>query len=132
VTLVDGLQRAIAGLTYSSESDRPFIVVRLDDPSPDRPLDAAYLRERLRVPADAAVELRTIDDVLARHTHRTDPYDVETQRVRPRYEALQALCERVLDGAVAVRVGRTEVQLWLLGRAPDGGLLGLRTVAIET
>ena len=77
-------------------------------------------------------EVRSIDDVLARHTHRTDPYDVETQRIRPRYEALQAVLEGALRESVAVRVGQVEVRLWLIGRVPTGGIAGVVTVAIET
>ncbi|MCU0649226.1 MAG: nuclease A inhibitor family protein [Gemmatimonadaceae bacterium] len=126
------LHEAIAGLTYTSESDRPFIVVRVRDPDPAHALDASYLRRVLRVDPETPLELRTIDDTLARHTHRTDPYDVATQRIRPRYEALQRLLESTLRDAVAVRVGRVEVAVWLLGRAPEGGLVGVRTTAIET
>lgn len=126
------LEAASDGLTYTSESDRPFEVVTVADPDPAAPLDAAYLQRVLPGGRGAPIELRTIDDVLARHTHRTDPYDVETQRIRPRYEALQALLERALVTPVAARVGRVEVRVWLLGRVAGAGLVGLVTTAIET
>lgn len=131
MSVLSALAEASAGLLYSSESDRSFEPVVLADPSPDRALDETYLREVLHLPPDIRCELRTIDAVLARHTHLTDPYDVRTQQVRPRYEAVQAIFERQLTDAVAVRVGAVEVRVWLLGREA-GGLVGLVTTAIET
>lgn len=131
-TLAGRLASLVTGLTYTSESDRPFVVVQYADPDPRAPLDAALLRRALGLPADARLELRSVDDMLARHTHRTDPSDVETQRLRPRYEALQAFLERSLRDATGVRTGRTEVRCWLLGRDGTGRLLGVETVAIET
>jgi hypothetical protein len=132
MTLTGQLASLVAGLTYTSESDRPFAVVDVADPAPDAPLDAATLARALGIDAATPVELRTIDAMLARHTHRTDPYDVATQRVRPRYEALQAFLETTLREATGVRAGRVEVRCWLVGRDGRGRLLGVQTVAIET
>lgn len=126
------LDALVAGLTYTSESDRPFVVVQLADPAPDAPLDHATLARALDLPPDAPLELRTVDEMLARHTHRTDPYDVETQRLRPRYEALQTFLEHELREATGVRAERVEVRCWLIGRDGRGRLLGVETVAIET
>jgi hypothetical protein len=131
VSVLAALAEASAGLVYSSESDRPFEPVVVADPDSARPLDESYLRQLLHVPAETRCELRSIDQVLARHTHLTDPYDVATQQLRPRYERLQALMEQRLSGAVACRVGAIEVRVWLLGRGPDG-LVGVVTTAIET
>lgn len=132
MSVLTQLDAASNGLLYSSESDRPFEPVVLPDPLPSSPLDEAYLRRVLQLPPSVRCEVRSIDDVLARHTHRTDPYDVETQRIRPRYEALQAVLEGALRESVAVRVGQVEVRLWLIGRVPTGGIAGVVTVAIET
>jgi hypothetical protein len=131
VSVLASLADVSAGLLYSSESDRPFEPVMLADPSPTHALDLPYLRVLLAVPPDVRCEVRTIDQILARHTHLTDPFDVRTQQIRPRYEALQAIFERQLTDPVALRVGTVEVRVWLLGRAA-GALVGLVTTAIET
>lgn len=131
-TLAGRLASLVMGLTYTSESDRPFVVVDVADPAPDAPLDAAHLAHALGLAPGTPVELRTVDAMLARHTHRTDPHDVATQRLRPRYEALQRFLEETLHEATGVRAGRVEVRCWLVGRDGRGRLLGVETVAIET
>ncbi|MCU0625826.1 MAG: nuclease A inhibitor family protein, partial [Gemmatimonadaceae bacterium] len=60
------LAALVDGLTYASESDRPFEPVMLDDPDPRAPLDAALLARVLGIDAAGSLELRTVDEMLAR------------------------------------------------------------------
>ena len=130
--LVARLAAAVAGLTYASEGDHPFAVVTLPDPAPGAPLDAALLRRALGLAPDVPVTLHPVDELLARHTTRSDPHDVRAQAIRPRYEALAALVGTALRDATGVRAGRTQVRTWLIGRGGAGALVGVETLAIET
>jgi nuclease A inhibitor-like protein len=73
-----------------------------------------------------------VDEFFARHTSTSDPYDGETQRIRPKYEELVRLLSRRLRDVKAYRIGRIEIDCYVAGLDAEGNLAGLRTVAIET
>jgi Nuclease A inhibitor-like protein len=123
------LERAAHGLTYGSESDRPFEFFFLPGGGDAPPGAEAFGR---LVGAEGRVEERSLDDFFARHAETSDPYDVESQRIRPRYEALRDLLRTELRGTTVYRTGRIEVQCFAIGGDGRGNLAGLRTVAIET
>jgi hypothetical protein len=110
--LREELERASSGLVYSSEADRPFeffsFRYRGRRSSPDGP-EFARLVGAL---PESRVEIRSVDDFFARHTTTSDPYDGETQRVRPRYEELMRLLSRRLRDVKAYRIGEVEVACW--------------------
>jgi hypothetical protein len=66
------------------------------------------------------------------HTATSDPYDTQAQRIRPRYEELVLLLERRLRDVKVYRVGRTEIDCFVLGLDDHGNLAGLKTIAVET
>jgi hypothetical protein len=81
---------------------------------------------------ESRVEVRSLDEFFARHTTTSDPYDGESQRIRPRYEELMQLLSRRLRDVKAYRIGRIEVACYVVGLDAAGNLAGLKTVAIET
>ena len=129
--LRERLARESAGLTYTSESDRPFEPFVLPGAG-DRPPGVDAFARLVGAPADAPREERDLDDFFARHTDTSDPYDAETQRIRPRYEALRETLRTALRWTTVYRTGRIEVQCWIVGGDGRGNLVGLRTVAVET
>ncbi len=78
------------------------------------------------------MEVRSFEAFFARHTTSSDPYDTETQRIRPRYEELIRVLSRKLRDVKAYRVGRIEIACYMVGLDAAGNLAGLKTVAIET
>ena len=129
--LRERLERAAEGLVYSSESDRPFEFFLLPGAG-DAPPGAEAFGRMVGAPPGAPAEERSLDDFFARHAETSDPYDVETQRIRPRYEALREMLRTALRGATVYRTGRIEVACWVVGGDGRGNLAGLRTVAVET
>lgn len=127
--LRERLEQAAEGLTYSSESDRPFEFFFLPGAG-DRPPGAEAFAQLVGAEPGPREE-RDLDDFFARHTETSDPYDNEAQRIRPRYEALREML-RELRWATVYRIGRIEVQCYVVGGDGRGNLAGLRTVAVET
>ena len=78
------------------------------------------------------MEERDLDHFFARHAETSDPYDLEAQRIRPRYEELRELLRTALRGATVYRLGKIEVACYVVGGDGRGNLAGLRTVAVET
>lgn len=127
--LRERLEKASEGLTYTSESDRPFEFFFLPGGGDAPPGAEAFGR---LIGAAGAVEERDLDDFFMRHAETSDPYDAEAQRIRPRYEALRELLRTSLRGTTVYRTGRVEVQCYVIGGDGRGNLAGVRTVAIET
>ena len=130
--LREELERASAGLVYSSESDRPFEFFSLayaGRSSPPSPVEFAKLvGAKDGIPA----EQRSLTDFFARHTATSDPYDSEAQKIRPRYETLVRVLSARLRDVRVYRLGKIEIQCYIAGLDGAGSLAGLKTVAVET
>jgi hypothetical protein len=125
------LEAAVEGLVYSSEGDYPFEVFFL----PGVPVDGLDAREFARLMGageEEPVRERGLDDFMARHTERSDPWDAQAQAIRPRYERLTELLRERLQGVRVFRYGRMHVQCYAVGGDGRGNLAGLHTVAVET
>ncbi|HYR12112.1 MAG TPA: nuclease A inhibitor family protein [Longimicrobium sp.] len=127
--LRERLEREAEGLTYGSESDRPFEFFFLPGGGDAPPGAEAFGR---LIGATGPVEERDLDDFFMRHVETIDPADTEAQRIRPRYEALRETLRTALRGTTVYRTGRVEVQCYVVGGDGKGNLAGVRTVAVET
>jgi hypothetical protein len=116
------LKAAVQGLTYPSESDEPFEVIRWENPQgldPERVLEAKVEKGRKvrAVPPDEFFgALREADDA-------------------QRYEALRKVLESVVQQIKVFRVGEGEVkvEVYLVGLAKaDRAVVGVHTVSVET
>jgi hypothetical protein len=125
------LEAASAGLTYGSEADRPFSFFFLEGAGDEPPGVEAFAR-LLGEPPGSPAEERSLDHFFSGHTEASDPYDVQTQRIRPRYEALRDLLRTRLRGATVYRLGRIEIRCYVVGGDGKGNLAGLETVSVET
>ncbi len=125
------LERAAAGLLYTSEADHPFDYVFLDARARP-PLTEAAFRAAAGVPADSAVERWALDDFFARHIERVDPADPAAVALVPRYRALKAALRSSVAGVRVFRVGRVVIRCYVVGVDARGAIVGLATTAVET
>jgi hypothetical protein len=126
------LEQAAEGLTYTSESDRPFDPFELPGGAAGWPYAVEEFARRVGAPAGAPLEERTLQRFFAPHIESTDQYDRQTQALRPRYEALRGLLASSLRDVRVFRIGRIEIDCYVVGAADGGKLMGLHTVAVET
>jgi len=120
------------GLVYTSESDRPFEWFELPGGAAGWPYGADEFARRIGADAGAPVEERTLNRFFEPHIESADPSDSRAQEIRPRYEALKALLGTRLTDARVFRVGRVEIDCYVVGGDGRGNLAGVRTVAVET
>lgn len=125
------LERASAGLLYTSESDVPFDYVFFPA-NASAPLAESAFRAAAGVPADSLVEERSLDDFFARHIERVDPNDAAAVALVPRYRALKRTIRASVRGARVFRVGRIAIRCYVVGVDARGNVVGLATTAIET
>ncbi len=126
------LEEAAEGLVYSSESDEPFEYVAFPGAGRLWPMGAAELAALAGAPPGAPAEERALDHFLMRHIETSDPYDVQAQRIRPRYERLRELLRQALGDVRVFRVGRIRIDCYVVGADGRGNVVGMRTVAVET
>ena len=126
------LEEAATGLVYSSEGDYPFELFFLPGGAAGGPLTPGDFARRVGAPAGAPAREVALEDFLAHHTERSDPWDGEAQRIRPRYERLIRVLRESLRGVRVFRTGEVQVRCYLVGDDGHGNLAGLATTAIET
>jgi hypothetical protein len=125
------LETATSGLLYSSESDRPFHLFQHDNPVPD-PLTAEAFAALVGADPGDPIEEWTIDRFFLPHIELVHPLDQAAWARVPRYDALKNLLRSRLRDVRVFRVGRVQVRCFVVGRDPEGKLVGLETVAVET
>jgi hypothetical protein len=127
------LERAIEGLLYSTESDRPFTVAAFSGVKiPVDQLTASGVAELVGA-AGAKVTEIPFARLLARQIAPNDPENAESHALAPRYADLARLLGETFVAVRVFRVGVTEVRILALGNHPSTGeLMGIETVAVET
>jgi hypothetical protein len=130
--LRERLEAATAGLLFSTESDRPFVFVRLAACEPVSSLTPERVAALAGEPGAKAREW-PLERFLARHITRVDALDERSRALIPRYEALETALRGALGRVRVFRVGEVEIRVLALGNDPASGeLVGLETVAVET
>lgn len=145
------LERAARDLTYTSESDYPFvwffqIVARTQADAPTSEIDEVLFgpdssaralsmddfRTLLEVPPTEQVDMVSLDDFFARHIEDVDSADSVAVALVPRYLELRETLRGTLGEVQVFRVGRIVIRCYIVGSDRDGNLAGLTTTAIET
>ncbi|HWE02239.1 MAG TPA: nuclease A inhibitor family protein [Tepidisphaeraceae bacterium] len=116
--IVRDLQSASAELNYPSESDYPFEAFVWKATEPD-----ALKQIRSGAHADSNVVETSVDDFFA---------DLVVGDDAPQFAELRRVVESRLAEPRVLRIGHLEVNVYLVGRTPNGSWAGLRTVSVET
>lgn len=143
---MDALEQAVAGVTYPSESDYPWVVVGFADAAPVTEANVKQVIAAVYVPhdgepalADRAIELRTLAQLIDPLTTPQDWWDDYNKMVAAQYTEIRAVLESKLVDIQVFRFGEQQgnvlqgaVDVYVLGATPDGDVVGMWTVSIET
>ena len=145
-SLREELEKAAAGLRYTSESDYPFQFFTLpaegeNDLTPQGFLNrlgvSQQFLDEINLPIDRLIEERTLDgffpteDALAGY-QGTDTSDPKVVAESKRFRKLEAVLRKRLRGVKVLRVGQVEIRCYIAGFDEHGAISGLVTTAIET
>ena len=146
IALRDELEKAAAGLSYTSESDYPFRFFALPAESDADLTPQGFLIrigvsqqfiDEVNLPIDRLVEEKTLDDFfptaedLANY-HGTDVTAPEVVTESKRFRKLEAVLRKRLRGVKVLRVGQVEIRCYIAGLDEHGDIAGLVTTAVET
>jgi hypothetical protein len=123
------LSEASTGLIYISETDAgitPF------EGGPAGEVTAANLLAQAGAAADSPVEERGFDEIFERLTRVYDGAGEEQAARANRFAALKDLLAQNLRDLKVFKVGRIQVDIYMVGLDADGNLSGVKTQAVET
>lgn len=122
------LQQQTEGLVWMSESDYPLepFVWDADDLNPEKILT------RTNHAPDDLLEEKDIDAFFSQATQEKDWQNEEERAEVRRYQRLVNFLKEKLTDLKVYRVGETEVDVYVVGKTPEGKVVGLSTKSIET
>jgi Nuclease A inhibitor-like protein len=126
--IIDRLKQATADLLWVSESDYPFEVITWERGVEMTP---TALFKELTV-TDLAIETMTLTDFFAPVLTIEDWYEEEELATVDRYIDLVRSIESNLTKVQVFRLGEIEIAVYIIGKTPDGDLVGLKTQVVET
>jgi predicted nucleic acid-binding Zn-ribbon protein len=123
------LKQASNGLFFLSETDAPFEVISWPKQEQLTPAKLLQLTEH---PPDAPVELRTVDEFFAIATAQEDWHDEEERETVQRFQKLVSVLKQNLSQLQVYRVGKTNIDAYIVGVTDGGEWAGLSTQVVET
>jgi len=127
--LLRELEAAAEGLLLMSESDHPLEAFRWEafvEVTPE------FLRGLTGHDARAPVEGRSAEEFFRAATSEPGWKGESELATARRFQALLRLLEENLKGLTVYRVGEIDMPVYVVGRGPEGGWIGLRTRVVET
>jgi hypothetical protein len=129
--LLDTLEKATFGLLFPSESDAPLTPYCFPRPAGTEPTPATLLAAE-HLPSDTPVETITVADLFDPFGQPDESASEEDRAEAARYRELVEMLSRELTDLRVYRVGKTDIDVYVLGRDPSGKWLGLKTHVVET
>ena len=128
-SIADQLQKASEGLLFLSETDAPFAVITWPTQGE---LNQVKLLQLTEHPPDVLVEIVSVDEFFDTPTAEEDWHDEEEGETAKRFQNLVSILKQNLSQLQVYRVGSIEIDVYIIGMTPGGGLAGLSTKLVET
>ena len=125
--IICSLKQATTDLLWSSESDYPFEIVTWE-----RGVDLTPTALFSHLEASVAIEQTTLSGLFEPVLTVEDWYEVAELAQVSRYRDLLHAIESSLSDVRVFRVGEVEIAIYLVGKTPDGDVVGLKTHVVET
>ena len=123
--LLPELEAACDELLWRSETDCPFEVTVLPEGQHPSVLLSSY-------PADTPVTVVSLDAFFGQSTVERSWFDSRELILVERYRNLRDLLETTLEDPQVYRIGRVEMDVYLLGTTEDNQVIGVKTKIVET
>ena len=126
------LAQAVHGLLLTSESDfplKPFVWTAAEFGSA---LTADALRAHGHYAADAPVEQKPAADFFADLTRVVPQAGDDQRKSAEQFAALQTRMNTLLTGLIVFRVGAIKIDVYIVGKTPDGDWAGVSSKQVET
>ena len=127
--IITKLKNASQGLLWLSESEYPLEPVLWQSVED---LTAKKLLQQLKKPSNTPVRVTDIDkffsNAIAEHDWYDDEQKAEVKKCRHLLEELKSN----LSNITVYCVGKVEIDIYIVGKTPNGDLAGVSTMVVET
>ncbi|WP_377482018.1 MAG: nuclease A inhibitor family protein (plasmid) [Microcoleus anatoxicus] len=123
------LKQASEGLLFSTESDAPFEV---EEWKTQGKLTPAKLLQLTNHEPDAPVEIVSVDEFFAIAIVEEDWHDEDERETVQRFQNLVSVLKQNLSNIQVYRVGKINIDAYIVGVTPSGNCVGLSTQLVET
>lgn len=123
------IEEACAGLLYPSETDAeilPFFGPRVGSGVREMLINTVSLKD------GEVVEERSFEEVFERLTTIHDWFGEREKARAERFTKLRDLLNENLDDLKVVRIGRIQIDIYIVGIDAVGNLAGVKTKSVET
>ena len=125
--LLPELEAACKDLLWRSEADYPFEVVVLTAKA-----DNVLTVIKEGYPGDTHMVSISLDDFFGQSTQERAWFDSRELALVQRYRNLYDLLEATLENLQVYRIGRVEMDVYLVGETEDQQVVGVKTKIVET
>lgn len=125
------LLQAAEDLYYPSESDEPFTYFEWDF-NGVKPLTEQDVKRFAQQPRQSPVEIQSIDDFFKRVVEIKEWYHEEEIKLVGKFKILKEKITSNMDDVNVYKVGRKEIEAYIVGKTPSGKWAGLSTKLTET
>ena len=126
--LLNQLRSLTANLLWMSEADYPFEVFIWDEQT----ITPEQLKEKTGHSLDCPVEATEIDKFFKRAVKEEDWHNEEEAAEVKRYQELVERLKQNLKDIQVYRLGKVEVDIYIIGVTANAHIAGLSTKAVET
>lgn len=127
--IIQQLRQASEGLLWLSESDYPFEVVYWQE---EKLIIEEKILQNSNNNLDKTIETKTLESFFKFATKEQDWHDRAEKEEVDRYQNLVKIIQEKLTDIKVYRVGKVEVDVYILGTTESGAICGLSTKVIET
>lgn len=130
-SIVEILQAASSDLLFVSESEFPFEVFFWELPQGTE-INLETIAKQTEIPTDAPIEFVDLESFFTPATMHQDWHgDFEIEIVEKYRHLVQVIQENLVDVRV-VRIGKINIDVYIIGKTTGGNFAGLKTKVVET
>lgn len=129
--IIEQLKKASEGLLLVSESEAPFEPFHWEDLKNSQ-INTETILQKTGRSKDTPIEVVDINTFFAVSTTEQDWQDSEEKAMVKRFQSLVSLLLNHLKDLKVYRLGKRNIDVYIVGKTPEGDLAGLATKVVET
>ncbi|MFZ1700086.1 MAG: nuclease A inhibitor family protein [Pyrinomonadaceae bacterium] len=125
---MDGIEKATEGLIYVSETDAHVVAFAAAETT----ATPETILQHLGIDGDASVEEMSFEAFFDRLSTIKEWHGEREKAKAKKFLALKKLLEKDLRDLTVYRVGRVQIDIYVVGIDAEGRVIGVTTKAVET
>lgn len=128
--LIKELQQLTENLVWMSETDAPLEVIQWDINADS--FDAQDLLHHLGLALDTPVETQSLESFFKPATTEQNWHNEAEQAEVKRYQELLNSLRSHLEDVQVYKIGKVEIDVYILGKTVESNIAGVKTKVVET